>query len=266
MRPVLVAVTVVAGLAVPHPARAQVSGLSVAVAPIFPSSVQLGAQNLPAVLTVTNQSGGSFGSQSVRITDIRLNPSCSGGPSGSVPCSQAEGRPAAASPVFNVDSPATGEAGTACAGTTFTVSAPNAAGTVVLTPSVPVTLGPAARCAIAMTFDVKQRPLDGATVAVAMVSAQTPPPGQSGSAASATASGTSVLIQVAQATPTVATLAAPRALEEGSAFSGTAVITGIPGGPAPTGKAVVRAFRTKLPASPTARERRSPAPPSTCPL
>ncbi|HVL28005.1 MAG TPA: VCBS repeat-containing protein, partial [Acidimicrobiales bacterium] len=65
---------------------------------------------------------------------------------------------------FAVASPATGAAGTACAGTSFAVSAPDAAGVVTLTPSAPVVLGPPGgpagsdRCTVNFTFSTLRVP------------------------------------------------------------------------------------------------------------
>ena len=70
--------------------------------------------------------------------------------------------------VFSVNSPASGVAGSACAGITFTVSAPDASGVVTFTPSSPVGLRASGGfCEVSFTFSVVKRPTIDVDVATA---------------------------------------------------------------------------------------------------
>jgi hypothetical protein len=168
-RALLVVAVAVGWLGVaPGPAGAQVSAIAASALPAFISNVNVGDQNKPALISITNHSIGAAGDVNVTVSNIRLHPSCAA--SGAVACATPEPRPTAAQPIFNVD-PATGRAGTSCAGILFSVSAPDAFGTVTFTPSSPVILaavslgGPHTSCMIDFTFDVVQRPQDGVTTA-----------------------------------------------------------------------------------------------------
>jgi len=240
-----------------NPAQAQVNALAVAAGPAFPSSVQVGQQNQPGLIAVTNNSVGNLATQPVTITNIRLNPSCANSFSGSgnEPCTQPDSR-SLPGPILGMDAIATGRPGTACAGILFAVSAPNANGTVTFTPTSPVVLapvttgGPTTTCLIDFTFDVLQRPLDGSTSAVLFVDAVVPNPSPPPSSIPAfNIPGTSSIIVVGEAPTTIVTQASPQTLQEGGIFGDTATVTGVPGGPPLTSSVVFTLYRS-APGSP----------------
>jgi len=239
---------VASGITGAGPAQAQLSSFTVSALPLFPTNVVVGAQNQAAAAVITHSSVGPIASQSAAVSSIRLNPSCNS--SGILPCSAAEPRALAGLPILGVDSPASGRAGTACAGTLFTASAPDATGTITFTPSATVILGPAsvggpaASCIIDFTFDVAQRPLDGATVANLAVQASTPAPGQGGTPAAVTGVGGSSLLGVAPAPTTAVTQASSTVVAEGASVTATTMVTGVALGPPLTGNVVFRLYRT----------------------
>jgi uncharacterized repeat protein (TIGR01451 family) len=265
-------VLVVAFLA-PTPTQAQLSGLGISNVVVFPSTTTVGDQNTPAALVLTNNSfGAPLNNQNVTVSNIRINPSCDDVSVPAAVCGAPEPRPIPTLPVFDIEPPgvvttdpigpvATGRAGTACAGTVFTVSPPDASGTVTLTPSTPVVLGPSnvggagAQCIIDFTFDTLQRPLDGDTIATSQVDLSTAPnPGQPGTTLSApnAARGFSPVIVINEAPTTIVTAAspaggvpgpAPQVIPLGANFMDTATVTGAPFGPPLSGSVIFRLYR-----------------------
>jgi hypothetical protein len=152
---VLVILTV---LATPSYAQITIQGFA---GPTFPASVNVGATNQPGSLTITNT---STGGASVQVQTISLNPSCKS--TLASPCPAGQGDPG----VFALSATGTGRAGTACAGTVFTISAPDAEGNVQFTPAG-FTLGPGASCIIDFTFSVLKLPTVDCNPAIAGVQA-----------------------------------------------------------------------------------------------
>jgi len=255
----------IGSLAVPDPAQAQGPLQSFAVAPqvFFPSSVPVGAQNQPAVISIRNNSGGApIETQPVTVTSITFNPSCAA--FGGEVCTVPEPRPITTLPVFDVEPPgvvttdpvgptATGRAGTVCAGFTFMVSSPDAVGTVTFTPSAPVILGPATgsaattTCTFDFTFDALQRPLDGRTNAVVFLTSTT------AGAEPLFSSSTAPIITVTPETTTIITGVEPLAgsptpgmplvVTTGTSVTDRATVTGVPFGPPLSGSVIFRLFQ-----------------------
>ncbi|MCA1683934.1 MAG: hypothetical protein LC708_02230 [Actinobacteria bacterium] len=235
------------------PASAQpISGIQLSFGPGFPGAVTVGDQNRNAAILITNNSFGALGTVPVTISNIRLNPTCESGTASGVgePCQVPEMR-AIAGPIFNIDSPAVGRAGTACAGQIFTISPPDANGTVTfLGPAI--VLGapgsPTQSCIIDFTFDVLQRPLDGDTFAVANATASAIDPTTMQPVVVPVA-GVSSAIVVNPFTPTIITQASvpgvaptvpgPQVVTAGTAFQDMATVTGAPGAPAVPGGPIV---------------------------
>jgi uncharacterized repeat protein (TIGR01451 family) len=260
----VVVLTVTALTFAPNPVRGQISGIQISSAPVFPASTTVGAQNVPAAFVITNNSlGAPINNQNVTITNIRINASCDSIPAVGSLCPAPEPRPVPSLPILDLEPPgavsvdppgpaATGRAGTACAGTVFPVSAPDANGTVTLTPLAPVILGPSAvggagaQCIIDFTFDALQRPLDGDVLVNSFVDAATAPdtgqPGQFQTLPNVPGSSQAVI--VAAAPPTIVTAASPQNVVEGATFMDTATVTGVPFGPPPTGTVVFRLYRS----------------------
>jgi hypothetical protein len=134
------------------------AGLGVAVSGALSgsSNVIVGQTNQAASITFTN--GNAVGDAET-VSAITFNPSCKTPPSAGVACAPTQGDLG----VFSVSSTGTGRTGTACAGTVFTFSAPDANGTITITPSF--TLGsfvpgqtPQTICVIDFTVNVLKTP------------------------------------------------------------------------------------------------------------
>ena len=138
--------------------------------------------------------------------------------------------------VFSIDSPATGAAGTACAGVSFTVTPTGEAdGSVWLVPPADIVLGVAgsatASCRIDFTFDVLESPVD---VSVPLPGAQTRPgtrvDGEASDGSIGQGFGTTI-VTVNPTTPGLSTTASPTLAAPGNIYD-TATLTG---GVNPTG-------------------------------
>ena len=132
-------------------ASAQAVSIQLSITPQFPILVTVGQTNVPASLTITNEA--SVGVGPVTLTEITLNPACG---SLSLDC------PLPDPGVFAISSTAVGTGG-ACAGRTFTVTAPDANGRVLFVPvGGPVVLATPGQatstCVIAFTFNVLKAP------------------------------------------------------------------------------------------------------------
>lgn len=138
--------------------RPAAAGVGVGVAPTYPALIQVGDTNVPVGLSITNTSTTPESGGTLTLGLIRHTPSC--GSDTPVPCPAASADPG----VFLIKGPVTGAAGTACAGTTFTIGTPDATtGEVEFTPSTPVILapvgsGPMAGCTINFFVDVLKLP------------------------------------------------------------------------------------------------------------
>ena len=133
------------------------AGAALWATPDLPGPVIVGQIGVPGSVQVAHSSTGLEGTAPLTITRLRLALSCgSASFGGSALCSMPD------SGVFSITSPATGEGGTGCAGTTFSASEPDASGVVTLTPSAPVILGPPGSgtdiCRVIFTYDVVRLP------------------------------------------------------------------------------------------------------------
>ena len=136
------------------------AGVGFGVQPDIPApnrGVTVGETNVPSVLTIRNTSTDSQAPLTVRITSIFLVPSCGVATSGD--CFAPDPN------VFALSSFGVGRAGTACAGTTFTiVNVDQAQDKYQFVPNANVVLGPAstgglaAQCIIDFTVDVINSP------------------------------------------------------------------------------------------------------------
>ncbi|MGH9265025.1 MAG: hypothetical protein ACRD1D_10080, partial [Acidimicrobiales bacterium] len=239
---------------VPNLAGAQVAGLGVGVTPAFDSPVTVGEQDQPALIQLVNNSfGPQAGVDTVTLTNLQINTSCAVSavdPVGPSPCPTPEPRPNPALPVLDLDAAST--AGTTCPGGPFTITGPDAEGDYTFTPTGgPLTLAgvgqPGSSCVITFTFDVIQRPNDGATFQTARVLASSPTfPGGSPQ------TGVS-LVTVNQATPSLETLVSVPGggpVPVGTSFTDTATVTGVANGPTPTGTVSFTVFQDPPGAAP----------------
>ncbi len=117
--------------------------------PNFPVTMEVG-ETATATLTLTNNSTSPQNTQSITLSSITLTPSCGTAGTTSNLCSSPDPGVYSLSP--------TGSGSGACAGITFTIGAPNAAGTGVFTPSSPVVLAAGASCTISFTATVLKTP------------------------------------------------------------------------------------------------------------
>ncbi len=131
------------------------AGVGVGVAPDFPSPVQVGDNNVPVTLGITNNSSGGDGNP-LTLNSIKLIPSC-GAISGTSCATPDTG-------VFHVDAAATGAG--SCSANTFTVAETNVTtGEVTFTPNASITLTPGQTCTVNFTVDVVGVPDTDATAA-----------------------------------------------------------------------------------------------------
>jgi len=239
---VMVVVTVAAVVVgAPEFGQAQVARaprLAVGAGPTNPNQT-VGNQNQTAQLLITNAGGGSAANDAVvfsstpGVTPIVVNPSCS---IGTAPCPAGFNEGAAT--IDTGAAAATGQAGTACAGVTFSVTGPDANGNYTFTPNSNFTLAPAepgpnplSTCVINFTFDVNNRPADGSTFMTSFAQGNVitgtngPPTGETAGGQGSTA------YAIAQANVLLTTAATSTGTTPGSTTTDTATVTGTAGGP-----------------------------------
>ena len=137
--------------------------------------------------------------------------------------------------MFRIGSPASGAAGTSCAGKAFTVSAPDAIGAVTFTPGSQVFVPVGNPCTVNFTINVLKTPTkdsDTATPGVQtrtnlQVTVQHPPSGAT------VTSRPSAQLTVSRALPTLTTQASRNVVA--GTVADTATVTGAAGVVAPTG-------------------------------
>ncbi len=202
--------------------------------------VVVGATNQFASVTIVNQSSGLEATGNVVLSSITLIPSCATTNPGDSNCSIGS-NPG----VFALNGPFIGEAGTGCAGKTFTVTVVDpATGKVAFTPSdgIGVVLGPpgtpGATCRIDFTFDVLKAPLDAGAAPGLQTKQFVSAVGTSsltGAAGTSTGSGE---VTVSAATPQITTTATASA-PVGNPIQDTATLSG---GSTPTGTITFQVF------------------------
>jgi hypothetical protein len=134
------------------------AGVGFSVVPDFPTSVTVGQTGIAATYTITNNSDGAQTVGNVTMLSMTMVPSCS---NFSTNCSTGTADPN----TFTLSATGTGQAGTGCAGTVFTITVTTpATGEVTFVPSTPVVLGPPSLsndldlCRISFTFSVNTVP------------------------------------------------------------------------------------------------------------
>jgi hypothetical protein len=207
-----------------------------------PLATAVGQTGVAGSFTVRNTNSAPQQAESNTITQLALTLSCGAAGTLANPC------PTPDLGVFQVAPTATGAAGTACAGVNFSVSAPNASGTVTFTPPVPVVLAPPGgaagsdRCTVNFTYSVLKVP--GIDTNPGAVGAQT----RSSLRAQVTSTSMltvatfpSVEVTVGRAEPVLATQASG-AVPLGAAIFDTATVSGVAGVAAPTGTVTFTVF------------------------
>ena len=205
------------------------AGVGVGVTPSFPLTVNVGANNVPVTLAITNNSDSGDGDP-LTLTNIKMIPSC-GAISGTT-CSTSD------TGVFQVDVAGTGAG--ACAVNTFTIAETNAGtGEVTFTPNATISLTPGQTCTINFTVDVVGAPDTDASGAVGLQTLQL-----------ANVSGIDQLQQpgsgfgsdtttVNKQSPTIATVPTPASGPIGTVLNDTATLSG---GFNPTGNVTFKLF------------------------
>ncbi|MDP1849403.1 MAG: Ig-like domain-containing protein, partial [Solirubrobacteraceae bacterium] len=226
-------------------AVAQDGGVGAAAIPQFPSTVTVGAQDVPVSLLVENRSTGEYADDNFQVNEITLTPSC-GSQLGFGLCPVGAFDPG----VFAPSATGVGRAGTACAGQTFNITLLDpASGRYTFAPvGGPVVLGPvgspADHCIIDFTVDVVRAPAIDAdpaqtlpgplqTIQYATVTLTDITPGPTfGIQGSGTGSDETTVLQ---ATPLIATQVNDATITLGQSFTDTATIGFPAGSPSPTG-------------------------------
>jgi hypothetical protein len=149
--------------------------------------------------------------------------------------------------VFGLAPTATGRAGTACAGRTFSVAPPDAAGVFTFTPSSPVVLAPPGRtpgsdrCTVDFTFAVGRMPTIDANPSAPGIQTHTNLSAQATGGGLTVTAQPSLQVTVVRATPTLTSQASP-SVRVGEAISDQATVIGAPDAAPPTGTVTFRAF------------------------
>ncbi len=217
------------------------------VVPLFPPVLTVGQAGVPASISITNASNGLEAGGTVTINDITLVPSC-GVFSFAPDCPG----PSVDPDVFALSATGLGEAGTACAGQTFTItnidqvqdkySFTPVGPAVILQP--PGTAGGLDVCRINFTLTVLKVPTKDAQPAPGIQTTRVAAAfGTSNVTGALGASAQSGVSTVNPGTPTIATLVSPPVVPPattptvnvGSSFTDTATVTGVTNGPTPTG-------------------------------
>ncbi|MDQ1357811.1 MAG: hypothetical protein QOG44_2184 [Acidimicrobiaceae bacterium] len=222
----------VAAAAVLVTAGAAQANVALSVSLSWPSGAGVGAQAVPASFTIQNTNTPPQQADTLKVTLLRLAPSCASVRSGTTVC------PSPDPGVYSLSPTAVGQAGTACAGITFAVSAPDASGTVTLTPGTAVVLQPPGgpvgtdRCTVNLLVNVTKVPSTDVDPAAGVqtwtnlyVEATSSPSNLSPSV------GPSLETTVNPGVPGLSTSASV----VGSTVSDTATLTAAGNGPVPTG-------------------------------
>jgi hypothetical protein len=123
-----------------------------------PTAATVGQTGIAASFTIINTNTPPNEAESNAVVSLRLALSCGAIGSSTSAC----GTPDPG--VFDAGSQGVGAAGTACAGKTFTISAPDASGIVTFTPSSSISLAPPGsatgtdRCTVNFFYDVVKQP------------------------------------------------------------------------------------------------------------
>jgi plastocyanin len=217
------------------------AGLGIAVSPGLPQSALVGQTNVTATMTVTNTSTAPQASGNVVLGAITLVPSCGSLSFGDCPAANVDFG------VFQVSPTGVGEAGTACAGVTFsfTVIDPGQ-GKLRLDPSTPIVLGPTGGatgvCRIDFTIGVARLPAKDSDPAPGLQTAALAAASGTASDGSAATGFGSAETQVGRGTPGITTQVAAAALTLGNSTTDRATLTTSPGSPAPTGTVTFRVY------------------------
>lgn len=245
--PKAVVVGLVAATAALVPVEPAAANVGISTSLTVPTAVEVGQSGLNGSLTVFNTNTAPHSGEGNAVTLLQLTPSC-GTSSTTEPC------PAPDLGVFTITT-AVGAAGTACAAISFSPSAPDAQGSVVLTPSASVVLAPPGglagsdRCTVNFTYRVLRTPSIDSNPAAAGVQTRFRFRGQVTSQASVlTVTGfSSVEVTVNRASLLITTQASPSVLVGGTIFD-TATLTAPAGAAAPTGTVTFQVFGPNDPA------------------
>jgi hypothetical protein len=189
----------------------------------FPSSVVAGSNGIPASVSFLNLNTPPDQTTGNVVSGIGLLPSC-GLLGGGSQCTLADPG------VFQPSATATGRVGTACAGTTFTVTLADATfGVYAFTPNVPIVLGASGSiCTIDFTVDVLRVPgIDADPGSPGIQTAQVVEHTQTPTVGPPAFVRATDLTTVSRATPTISTLASPDVTLGAGQLSDQATVSGL---------------------------------------
>ena len=215
---------VLAAVLVVVPALPASAAVSLSMQTNSPATFTVGDTGVPATLTITNNSNGAQAAGTVTLSQISLWPSCGAEQHTSCPTPDLG--------VVALSATGSGMAGSACAGQTFTISAPDGTGKVSFTPANQVVLALGGQCTISYTYSVLKMPGIDSNVGAGIQTTEIRLVGGTHPGTGATGTGTSFLTRTAfKDLPTITTQASPSVPVGGSIFA-TATLSG---GTAPTG-------------------------------
>jgi PKD repeat protein len=219
------------------------AGVAVTAAPGFPSSARVGQTGVPVTLTLSNVSTPPESGGNVVVSSITLVPSCGSLSFGDCPAANVDPG------VFNVSPTGVGEAGTACAGMTFSLGDIDSSqgklafsptgGSVILTP--PGTAN--AICRIDFVVDVLRLPAKDADPGAGLQTAELAAAvGQATINGAISTTFNSTETSISKGTPGITALVSTFAGTVGQPISDTATLTAASGSAAPTGSVTFRLY------------------------
>ncbi len=189
-----------------------------------PGSITVGDTGVPATIHVANNSTGAQAAGTVTLSQIALWPTC--GAQVLAPCTAPD------TGVVALSATGSGIAGSACAGQTFTISAPDPTGRVLFTPANQVVLALGAKCEISYTFSVLKMPTLDSNPGPGIQTTEIGIVGGTHIGTGATGTSTFFFTKTAfRDNPTLSTQASPSVPQGGTIFA-TATLAG---GTSPTG-------------------------------
>jgi hypothetical protein len=207
------------------------------------AAISLGQQGFNAYFTVINRNSAPNTTENDTITSIRLAPGCGAVGTVTNPC------PTPDPGILTLNSTAIGTANTACAGVTFSVSAPDVRGVVTFTAASPVVLAPPGgvigsdRCSVTFVYGASKLPAIDSDAAVAGLQTHINLVSNLTGSPSGVSQGVASTLQmtVKKAAPKVTGQASPKVALGGS-VSDRVTVTGLSGVVAPTGTVTFKLF------------------------
>ena len=209
-----------------------------------PSAAAVGQTGLPGSVTAINTNTAPNQSETNTLTTVKIALSCGAAPAPPNPC------PTPDPGVFSMAPTASGAAATACAGVTFSASAPDPSGVVTFTSGSTIILSPPGgptgsdRCTINYSFSVLKMPATDTNLPATGTQTRVNARLQVTSSPSGLmpAGNPTLEITVVPATPGLSTHVAKSPVVRGASVSDTATVTGVSGVATPTGNVTFRLY------------------------